>query len=74
VEVNNTPGLGVTNKSLGKMLDELKELERYAKIGVSSILLVVPKGRLTHEQESACSAVWTSSGEDAVQHMVVAVT
>jgi hypothetical protein len=73
--VVDTPGLCDTNKSASEVRAELLRLARYSPHGVTSFVLVVPRGRFTPEQETALKDLTAIFGDPELQrHSVIAVT
>ena len=73
--VIDTPGLGDTNKSYEETKSELLDAFRYAPYGISSFIVVVPKGRFTSEMEQRVrEALDIFGGQDAIRHSMIAVT
>ena len=73
--VVDTPGLGDTNRSAATVRGELARIARFAPHGVTAFVVVVPRGRFTHEHEAALRELETIFGAAALRRFaVVALT
>lgn len=71
----DTPGFGDTGLCEERIADELKELFRYAKYGISAVVVVVKKGRFTREQETIVRSILDLfGGELVLPYCMLAVT
>jgi hypothetical protein len=73
--VVDTPGLGDTNRSAAAVRGELARIARFAPHGVTAFVVVVPRGRFTHEHEAALRELEAIFGAAALRRFaVVALT
>ena len=72
--VIDTPGLSDTNRSRDEILEELDRFKAFAPHGLSAILVVIPHGRFTPEQEGAIRDIHEMLGPTGVKHSIVVFT
>lgn len=72
--VIDTPGLSDTNRSRVEILEELDRFKAFAPHGLSAILVVIPHGRFTPEQEGAIRDIHEMLGPTGVKHSIVVFT
>eukprot|EP00288_Rhodomonas_lens_P013745 CAMPEP_0177707020 /NCGR_PEP_ID=MMETSP0484_2-20121128/9530_1 /TAXON_ID=354590 /ORGANISM="Rhodomonas lens, Strain RHODO" /LENGTH=323 /DNA_ID=CAMNT_0019218509 /DNA_START=40 /DNA_END=1008 /DNA_ORIENTATION=- len=70
----DTPGFSDTHRSNAEIADELDRFKAYAPHGLSAVLIVVPYGRFTQEQESALMDIRSLLGPTCVRHAIVVFT
>ena len=72
--VIDTPGLSDTNRSRDEIVEELDRFKAFAPNGLSAILVVIPHGRFTPEQEGAIRDIHKMLGPTGVKHSMVVFT
>jgi hypothetical protein len=70
----DTPGLADTHRSREEIGEELGRFAAFAPHGLAAILIIVPRGRFTLEQESSLVRIKELLGLTAVRHCVVVFT
>jgi len=70
----DTPGLADTHRTREEIAEELARFTALAPHGLAAILIIVPRGRFTPEQEEALLRIKELLGPLAVRHGIVVFT
>ena len=72
--VVDTPGLCDTSRAPQSVRSEIERIARFAPHGVSAFIIVVPRGRFTHQHEDVLRQLVAMFGQGILRHAIVAVT
>eukprot|EP00750_Incisomonas_marina_P007287 INCI14790.4.p1 GENE.INCI14790.4~~INCI14790.4.p1 ORF type:complete len:336 (-),score=59.29 INCI14790.4:338-1345(-) len=72
--VIDTPGLADTNRTADEVEAELDLFRRIARFGVTAFVIVLPRGRITPEDENTLEQLFQIFGDSLKDHAIVVFT